>query len=248
MTPLEADCLLAVAGLTPGAFTAAQRRQAMALPELFRARALAWWTADRKPFVEVKSPDLDKLFDAITTDVPRVALESWMRAGGDDPDYVLDLQIGITRARQYLVAQWPRITLQTYAGPRLMPLAIDDEAEVVSLWAVLDEPTRILDEMDAGTLTSSQANAFRNVYPALHAHYMSALQEGAAASVAADPDWMPDEAQELILSMLTGRPIGALPPTDAAASPAEAPSPSKDLGAGKAATQADKSSAPKSPK
>lgn len=243
---LAADCLLAVVGLLPDAVTPRERDAAATLPSTFGARGRAWWTAAPRPYKGVKAPDLDKLYDKVAAPPQHFEVAEWLKAAGDDADLVVDLHLALTAAREYLVTAWPRLVIETFGGPRLMPMAVDDEAEIASLWAVLDEPTRVLDELDSGTLSPSQALAFRTVYPALYDHLRTAMAEGAAALSKADPEWMPDESQEIACSILTGQPPGLMTKAESAPAPAAAPKPDKDLGAGAAATQADRSSKPRS--
>jgi hypothetical protein len=257
MPDLATDCLLAVVGLVPDEVTARERRAAAVLPETFTSRAHAWWKAtEREKIRDLKTPDLEKLFDSIATPPTQTDVKEWL---GEDPEdegeQALNLFLSLSAAREYLVngvradhrPRWPRIIIDTYAGPRLMPLAIDDEAEITSLWAVLNEPTRVLDEMDCAGLTPSQAEAFRAAYPALFAHYWTELLAEAARLTAKDPEWMPDEEQTVILGVLSGQPPG-VQKYDAAPPPPDGPKPQKDLGASAAETQLDKSAKPKSAK
>jgi len=129
----------------------------------------------------------------------------------------------------------------------LMPLGTDEQAEVEALYAVINDPMHIMTEMESGTLTPSQAEAFAAIYPALHEHLRMALARAAANKAIADPAWMPTETQEIVLGVLTGRPPGVLS-YEAPAPPQNAPDMKKDLGAEDAATQADKTTKPTSAK
>lgn len=247
MSDLTTDCLLAVTGLLPDKITRRERSAANTLPDTFAKRARAWWTADDpKPFKEPTTPDMDKLFDRLATAPTQPEVQAWL-ANDDDLDIVDDLLISLKKARQYLVDKWPRIQIATFGGTRLMPLAMDDAAEVASLWAVLNDPLRVLDEMDSWTLTPSQAEAFRANHPALYEHYRTELQAAAALRVGKDQNWIPTEAQEIALAILTGQPSGVAS-YESAGSSEHAPPPEKDLGASAAETQLDKSAKPKSAK
>lgn len=243
---LFADCLLAVVGLLPEKITARERQAAELLPAKFADHARAWWKKDRKPYKEIKPPrDLDALLDAVSVKPTSAQLAAWLKRAGDDTEAIEAMHVGLGKARAYLVQQWPRIPFQTFAGTQMLPLSIDDTAEVISLWAVMNSPERILDEMDAYTLTDTQALAFRTVFPALFAHYTAELRIGSAKMLVADPEWSPDESQDIVCGVLTGKPPGVIP-ADAAAAPGAQTTPAKDLGASAARTQADASSQPKS--
>lgn len=247
-TDLSTDCLLGVVGLIPDVITQRQHIAAAVLPDTFSARARAWWKLnDYEKFKVVNAPkNLDDLFDKIALEPSQQELAAWLEASNDDDDdAITSFHLSLIEARKYLVKKWPRIQIETFGGTRLMPLAVDDAAEVASLWAVLNEPTRILDEMDSASITPSQATAFRTVYPKLYDYYRNELAMGAAEQTAKDPQWMPDESQEILLGILTGQPSGTLN-YEATAGEAKAPVPEKDLGASDAETQLDKSSKPRS--
>lgn len=245
---LAADCLLAVVGLLPKRVTAANHRAAELLPAKFERRALAWWGIDERPAAPALAElDADALFDKLPVDdVAGATLTEWLREAGDDVERIEDLKLALPKVRRWMRDRIPRIVIPTFAGPRVMPMAVDDAAEVASLFAVLNHAERVLDEMDAGSLTPSQAEAFRQNFPALAKFYGAALDRGSSAKAAKDPDWWPTEEQEILCGILSGNPPGLL--TSHAPPPAEAPPPKldKDLGARNSETQADKSSRPKS--
>lgn len=243
-SPLSADCLLGVVGLMPDEVTRRQMVQAATLPEKFSARAKAWWNRkEPTAYKDIKVGNLDELFDKISAEPTREEIERWHADAGDDAEIIEDFTVSLKNARTYLKEQWPRIQLVTFAGTRLADLSVEDEAEVASLFAVLNEPTRVLDEMDSATLSPSQATAFRKAYPALYGHYWDAIQMGAAEQGKGDLEWMPDESQEIALAILTGQPQGALP-YESEQQGGQPPKPDKDLGAAAVRTQADQSSKP----
>lgn len=242
--PLTTECLLGTVGLTPKEITPRQHTAAATLPDTFRDRALAWWNRrDRKRYKDIREIDLDKLFDKIAAPPTQGELEDWLSVAGDDDEVIQDLHLSLSAAREYLKEKWPRIQIRTFAGTRLAALSVDDAAEVTSLIAVLNEPTRVLDEMDCGSLSPSQAEAFRKIYPTLYGVYRQAIEEGAGKKVTENQDWAPDESEEIALAILTGQPSGLLPYESDQEAPG-APKPEKDLGAAEARTQADQSSKP----
>lgn len=246
MSDLATDCLMATVGLMPDEVTSRQRAAAATLPDTFASRAASWWTEEKpKKFSAPKVPKLDVIFDKIALPPTQPEVKAWLHESpDDDDDTALLLYLAITQARKLLVDRWPRIVLASFAGERLMPLAVDDQAEVASLFAVLNEPTRILDEMDMNSLSPSQAEVFRTAYPELFTHYRFALGDGAAKLAKKDPAWMPTEKQSVLLSVLTGRPAGVLT-YEAEAPSKDKPKQPKDLGASNAETQEDRSSKPK---
>jgi hypothetical protein len=243
---IDHDLLLAAVGVVPKSVTDMDRARAARLPALFQERAAAWWGLEKaKPYKNIDATDAEKVYDRIALDPDPSELRTWLTAAGDDPGPVEALYDSVKLARDYLRINWPRrVTLDTFGGEVSLPLAVDDQAEALSLFAVVNDPTRVLDEMDSYTLSPSQGDAFRKVYPDLAKLHGAALRAGAAKQHAGDPQWMPSEAQESELAILTGVIVG---PVDTSAPQPAAPPPDqqKDLGAKSARTQADASSRPK---
>lgn len=247
MAAIMTESLLATIGVIPRDITRSDLRDAAKVPAEFSRHARAWWTVERSRFKEPPRIDTAKMFDEVATPIDQLQVKRWLDlADEDDTNMIAGLMDAMEAARSYLVTRWPRITIDTFAGPRPMPLPFDDAAEAASLFAVVDGPRRIREEMDYGSLTPSQAEAFRAVYPSLFDAYRFALADEAAKITAKNSAWMPDEAQTLMLSVLTNTAPGAL--TYVAEQPApEPPKQARDFGAKRTETQADKSSKPKYP-
>lgn len=247
---LTAESLLAVTGIIGDPnITSATFTRAAEVPVTFARRGAAWWETDEpKPLAPVEVADFDKLFESLNAPTNAGRLEAILRLQPEAEVFLAEYRVLLTQARQYLVERWPRVVVDTYAGPRMLPVGDDELAEIASLFAVVNRPARLLDEMDAGTLTPTQAEAFRSTYPELSRHHGESVQAAAAARTAKDITWMPTETQEIVLSILTGNPPGVVPYDSESKKPEETPKAeesTKDLGASRAETQADRTSAPK---
>lgn len=240
---LRSDCFLAVAGVIPKGIDAKDHAAADALPARWVRRLRAWLTADQAPFSYVEPRDMERLFDKVAADPAEAEVRAWLAPIVDDDDLTVNYYPALIEARHYLVQAWPRLVVTGPAGPYVLPLATDDVAEIWSLFQVVNAPDRVLEEMDARTLTPSQAAAFRACYPALAELAHQTLQDAMGERRGRDMDWMPDAEHEAVMRTLLGLPpeVPFVPPPSPAAA---APSKLK-LDPAREQTQAQASAAPK---
>ena len=255
---LRADCLLAVTGLFPDEISDRERQVAAVLPDAWGRRLKTWLGAKQAEFPYVEPKDMEKIFPKVAADLAPGEVEALLGPVlAEDPELGAAYHRNLQRARQYLVGVWPRVVIDSMAGPKVMPLSVDDRAEIFSVFQVLDDPDRILDELAAGTLTEAQAAAFRACFPALWQEANARLDQAMAEKMsrrATDEDgvatsdsglgWEPGWAKETLIRTFRGLPpeVPFVPP----------PQPTKDVSkfeidADAEKTQADVSSAPKGP-
>jgi len=210
---LRSDALLAVTGLFPKAISPKEHIASHGVAETFTQRLRSWVTAGQKPFKYVAPPDLDKIWTALATPPSRLEVANWIEGiGVEDPELQADFWAGLTRARQHVIDAWPKFHIDGPAGPQILPLSYDDAHEVWSILQVLDDAERILDEMDAWTLTPSQALAFRTGFPDLYAHASSVLGRAMAEQRAKNIDWALSWEAEAVFNTLHGDPPEDMPP------------------------------------
>ncbi|HZN64732.1 MAG TPA: hypothetical protein VFB66_05485 [Tepidisphaeraceae bacterium] len=215
---LESDCLLALTGLFPTQVELRDIEAARTLPETFAKRTRSWVTAKQGAFTYYKTPDTDKLFrDLAPPTQPEIA--EWLRILVDFPE-ANEWIAGLQNARDYMRRLWPKNTFDTPAGPRTFPLSVDDAADMHSVFAVLDEPTRVLDELGSYTLTTQQALAFSECYPDLYQFTLASITEACGRKLAKDlpgatrerrMPWFPDGDKDLVMRVLELLPPEPLP-------------------------------------
>jgi hypothetical protein len=248
---LLSDCLRAVTGMFPRGLDAADIQKAHELPALFERRLKAWLTAPQEPFLYHPPPkDMEELFTRLTAKPTSLESEAWMQViGTDDPDTSVGFFEGIVRSRVYLVGDlltqqpgiWPTLSISTPAGPEPLPLSADDAGDMAAVYAVLNDPRRLLDEMDQGTLEPAQATAFRELFPDLYDHVGKTLQAAIAEQRAKHPSWGVSWQKDGILRVLKG-----MPPEEqfTAPPPPPPPNPKLELHAERDATQGDLAQTP----
>lgn len=206
---LQSDALLAVTGLFPETISAREHAASEVVPATFAKRATRWVKTEELSefvFVEPKK-DLDKLFDVLAVPPNELDVAQWVEGlGVDDHELVADFYTSLIAARQYVVNSWPALTVDGAAGIRILPLSHDDAAEVWSIIQVLDEPERVFDELDARTLTATQALAFRECYPELYKIADEAIEAALIEKRAKDDDYDLGWEREACLNTLRGKP------------------------------------------
>lgn len=174
---LAAEALFAVTGLDPSPLTVADGVAARALPKEWRARIGAFLDAGDEPFARFRMydiPDVEALREKLTEQID-------MATGGDligdlrDPDLATAYLEVLRGARTYLRDAMPAMMLTTPTGPEILPASTVATAAAAAKWAVIDHADRLLDELDMGTLTGEQVEAFKAVMPELYAAVLATV-------------------------------------------------------------------------
>lgn len=202
---------------------AAAERQLMTMH-----RRLQAWTKRQDPKPEPFKPcaerDVDKLFDKLSTPEADADLAG-MLTEFDDMDFGVEWRLQREAARKQLVDARPSYFIPTPTGPDFLPLSRDDSEEWLSLVDVVEDPMRIVDELEMYTLEPTQVVAFKAVYPELHSFCHAAISD-ALDQMAKTKKRMPWERESVLRVFLelppetpsaTATPGGPLPP------PKEAP-------------------------
>lgn len=242
---LQSDALLATTGLFPTGISEKEHIGSQAIPATWPKR-LARWVGNEEQTEFVYVPprsDMEKTFTKLAVPPSELEVVAWFEGiGADDVELQADYFASLMRARDYVVAIWPKFSIETAAGPQILPLSHDDAAEMWSVLQVLDDPDRIIDELESRTLTATQALAFRECYPDLYALINegidAALIDKRAKDDAFDLGW----EREAVLNILRGK-----PPEDMPVPPPPPPQPAGKLkiDAGREQTQEQISGAPK---
>lgn len=243
---IASDNLLAVTGIFPGEITPREHSASTAVQERWTRRLTHWVrTPEAKPFkfAEPKK-NLDAVFLVLAKPISEQDVAGYLDGIGVDDSLELGAEYyaAMVRARDYVVNAWPKFSLEGPAGLRILPLSHDDKAEVWSIIQVLDDPDRVLDEMDSQTLTDTQALAFRECYPDLYALADTIITSEIIERRAKNEDWELGVAREAMLNTLRG-----LPPEERFTPPPPPPAPGGKfkLDPERTKTQIDISSAPK---
>jgi hypothetical protein len=233
---LLSDCTRAVVGLFPTEITSTDHEAAAEMPRLWTARLKEWLGQPQKPWKFREPPkDMEKIFERCAAAMDPLDNAKLLEGLGEDPDTVANFIPDLALTRKYIVDSWPAQSLMTLKGPELQPLASDEEGDMEAIYAVLRDPTVVLQELESWSLEPLQATAFRTCYPDLFEWTATTLQKLIGERAALHKSWEPAWEQEAQVGVLQG-----LPPEEPFV-PAPAPAPllkPVDL-TERAATQAD---------
>lgn len=183
---LEAEALLATTGiLSPELVTRDDVRAAEGLPGRWADRISHFLDAEEpRPF---RPPEPPKDQQALRRKLQRRLRESEVAAElalFGTSSLVAEYRLLREVARKYALDAWPTASVITLAGPQAAPLALEDWSEVWSITATLDDPDRVLDELDAWSLPPSLVAALAACYPELLAMMQEFAREGRVTRLA----------------------------------------------------------------
>lgn len=185
---LAAEALVSVTGLFPdGILSPKDGRAAESVPKEFRAAVQAFLDQSKPArFSLPKKIDAGKIADELSKGID-VADAGQLVSSLAVPELGEAYLEVLKRARGYLLAHWPRLSRDTLSGPRDLPPGPVENGRLASLYAIVDDPSRILDDLRSGTLTGEQAEAFKACYPSLYQMINMMIWDQAAKK------WPPDK-------------------------------------------------------
>lgn len=222
---LAAEALTAITGLfQDGPVTPTQGRLAKALAKTWRAGLAEFLDQKKpKPFRLPKAPDHEGMLDQLTAGVSatrRAALVSQLADPALGEAYLTVVARGIA----YLKERWPVLSQDTPLGPRYLPPGKVESGRSASLLSVVDDPGRVLEEMNSGTLTTEQGAAFRSVYPELAAMARTILWQELVRRYKTPEKYSLAFAREQVIRKLVGMPpevpLSRIEPAKASKAPA----------------------------
>ena len=238
---LRSECLLAVTGVAPREITPRHMESAIGVPERWKRRLVRWLKEDQQPFVYVAPPDMEKAFDNLASKVAGVPMNAIAVALAIDPVQLADYVSDLLDARAYLLAAWPRLTIETSAGPELVGMSLESAQGMAAVYRTIDKPETLLDAMDECSLDPAMALAFRVCYPDLYKYVREILTLAIGERKASVKGWGPSWRHEAVLDVLHATDRGPIPPP----APIVPPEEGKKLGlADNSATQAALSDQP----
>jgi hypothetical protein len=121
-----------------------------------------------KPWKPPKPRDLQKTREQVQAPLPEsVQAELVKGLLPIDPALAVQYQADLLRARDTLSGGYPLETLGSVMGPEEFAPAWDKAQRWLAVVAVVEDPDRILDEIESGALEPAQVSGFRTVYPSL---------------------------------------------------------------------------------
>jgi hypothetical protein len=184
---IEAELTVAVTGvLKPTAVDGDTSAAASTLLDTFDRRLRKWVRGtEGKPFEPVKFRDLQQTRKLVQKPLPESVLQDLLKPLlVVDPAAAMDYQAVLLRARSFLDTSYPLETIDSVLGPEEMLPAPDKASRWLSVVAVIDDPERMIDEVEMGGPDPSQVAAFKACYPELHQALLSIVMSELASMLA----------------------------------------------------------------
>lgn len=209
---LPAESLLAVTGAFPtDPVSTSDAAAAVALPREWSRRVAEFLDAARSKPPKHRTPSYLKTWEALTTTPDDGALIVAIESEDVASNYLLGLQA----ARAYLRSQWRPLFQDTPTGRELLPPALSEQQRAAAIYVIADDPSTILDEMQAGTLGADQVDAFEAVYPALsdmlNRLIGAEIQKRVARKKSYKVPWRCERVMRVLWGMPMGQPMAQLP-------------------------------------
>lgn len=169
---LDSELVLAVTGvLKPTAIDADVTAASSALLDAYERRLTRWVRGtESDPFEPPKERDLRKTRLQAQAVVAESTLRELLKPLiAVDPALAVEYQADLLRARTVLDKGYPLETVESVMGPEEMPPAWDKAKRWLAVVAVVEDPDRILDEFEMGSLEPAQVSGFKACYPELWA-------------------------------------------------------------------------------
>lgn len=219
---LESESLLAVTGCIKPRINESLDRMGE-VPDRLRVRIDRWLRGTTvKPWTPPPYHDPQKLRDRFVHTPDELE-------GHDGLDEMLAAEwvTEVKDARASLLTRWPGVPMRGGLTTTEPPLAHDAASDWLALVAVVEDPFRLLDELESGAMLPAQLEVFREVYPELSQVVIEATFN-AVVDLAAKGTTLP-ESKERGLRMLLGTPDDE---PIAVQRPEEAPPPKPPSGKG----------------
>jgi hypothetical protein len=197
---LTAEALVAVTGifhaepLGPADGLAAHR-----LPAEWRDQVKTFFHQERpRKFRLYPRPAHEATLDRLLA-APDLAMLTGQLA---DPELVTEYGVVLNNAREFMRQRWPSLTMDGFAGPRLLEPGWTMMAAVWAVLAVVDKPSRLLTEVLSATVMAEQVAACKVVYPELSKVLLGILQERKQTELARKKTWSVPWPKERVLRIL----------------------------------------------
>jgi hypothetical protein len=180
--------------------------RARKLPDEWGELVRAFYDEEKwRKFRSPEPPDYQETYEALAVGLgpeEQARLLEQVRDGLLGDAYVQVLQA----ARQYVFERFPMNALDTATGTKLLVPSLSQQGQAWSIYLVLADRKRILEEMLMGTLLEAQAEAFRAVYPGLWGKLRELLDAERMDRIAKDEEYIVEWSRERVLRRFLGLP------------------------------------------
>lgn len=122
----------------------------------------------------------------------------------------------VAHARAALLERWPAVQMRGGMATMEPPLSHDQAQDWLALVEVIEDPFRLMDELDAGALLPAQLAVFEEVYPELFGVVSVAVFEATVAAIGKRAEFTPPQEYgvRMVLKTPPDEPIVAQKPDE----------------------------------
>lgn len=214
---IQAELLLAstgVLGLDPVTIEDAQAGDATTAE--WPGRLQRWVRGkDHKPYKPPPKRNLETAAQNLARPLSAADIEIITAQLVGDSALKMEYLDALQSSRAYLTNAWPSNTRTTPAGIQFLPLSSGQSWFAAGVLAVVEDPWRLVEELEMLSLTQAQAAAFRACYPEMFAAAIETLQTAMSDATGTRPDWEPTPDRIDRMRTLAGlqKPLEAKPPS-----------------------------------
>lgn len=199
---LAAECLVAVSGLYPSRpLRAGDARKAERLAGDWQ-KAVAGFFAASKPGRARATPEARYL--ATWKRLNTRQDDSRLIRKLTDPQIAMAYVVQLRRARDYLRAQWHPLTVKGLATRQLLEPGLSEQQRASDLYAMVNDPDRLVNALSSGSLLPEEMAAVRNVYPELWSMLAVLIRSEIVKQLGRRKRWEPLWWQEQSVRTLLG--------------------------------------------
>lgn len=225
---LAAELLVATSGLWPEKpLGPGSANDAKALPKAWAGQIADLLAPGSRPTKSRKSPVIPYLPTWAKLNTRRTREDQVASAAINDPQISAAYQNKLVDARLYLHDSWHPLKLQTIVGPKLLEPATSELERCSDLYALVSDPSRMLDSLRAGSVLQADVDAIQTVYPEIYG-LLSDLISGEllrqkARRKSYEPPYYAELAVQVFLGIPQGNPVEAVSTDQTSQTPEEPP-------------------------
>lgn len=204
---LAAECLIAVKGLYPSEpITRADALAASRVPKETEKAIREFIVAEEATKPE-KSPHINYL--AVWKRFSKPENDRQLTIVIEDPAVADTYLATLSRARAYLKGAWhPQSIDVLLFGPKLLAPCASEEARCQDLYAMANDPRRVLNRLSSGNIMAEETALLRTCFPEFIAMVAALIDSEMLRKRAERKTWELPYRQEVSVRALTGMEIG----------------------------------------
>lgn len=206
---LAAECLIAIKGLYPSEpISSADALAAARIPKETE-KAIREFIVAEKASKPDASPKINYL--ATWKRFSKPANDRQLTMVIEDPEVADTYLATLTKVRNYLKGAWrPQSIDVLLFGPKFLPPCASEEARCQDLYAMANDPRRVLERLSAGNIMAEETALLRACFPEFIGMVAALIDSEMLRKRAERKTWELPYRQEVSVRALTGMEIGTV--------------------------------------